>query len=987
MATERFIIEVSTRGTAQARKSIQGIGRSADQTRRLLGFLRAALVVFASIAILRGLANFIDTLTRLNNKLRLVTGAARELATVQAGLFKISQKTRTEFEGNVDLFSKLARTTTQLKLTYGDLLEVTEAVALATKISGSEAQTAANGIQQFGQALASGVLAGDELRSVTENLTRLAAVIGKEFNVAGAGLRAFAKANPGVITTQRIVKALRAEFGQLQKELIKTRITILDAFVKFNNQLVLFLGGLGDSINLGQKVDTVLQFIARHLVQIALALAALTGLVVFNLIIGQVALLNARILLLGSVIFSMVVGVARLFTVLLAPFILLQTVLVGVGGVAAVVFSPLVAVMAVLFKVVRLVTAAFLGMVVSIRAIGVAATVSAGALRLLLLPILAIKAAFAALAAVVLANPLFLIGAAVVGSLVTAFVLFREEINAVVVSLGGLKGIMDIVLAATVATANIMISSWRDLPAVAGDVGVQVANAFIKSNNAIIKSVNSVTISVTRFFDDILAHTSAALVFAFRELQALSAFLKLQFAKAINFILKGLESLGGAAETVLNALGADIKFEPIELFDTEQMEKDVLNINESLEDFNKALVDIRDSGPITGFFKEFEEFGLLVNENAGAANEVAQKWVDEFERIKASNPTDFLIKKFQGLADFLKTFLSENLVIDPEILKLFPTIAGGGVTTANIEALGRATGSLIASVSPLAAVTIKLEQAQKLLNEAATKGIDIFVRYGITSEEVLRRLQRDLVGAGNAATNFAEGMKNLDNALSSGAINTSEYSRLVRGLRIEFLDTQTDAMAGFERGLLKIADVAVDSASLIEDSLTTAFDAANQAFSDFIETGKFNFKDFVRTILAELAKLIFKQLLAQSITFGAGLLGLAKGGSFTVADTPGFAHGGAFSVANSGNSGGGTDSQLVAFRATPGERVTVETPAQQRDSDAAGGSAAAPIVPVSIVNVLEPGMMLDAIDTVEGERKILNIMERNPASMRRILSR
>jgi hypothetical protein len=45
-----------------------------------------------------------------------------------------------------------------------------------------------------------------------------------------------------------------------------------------------------------------------------------------------------------------------------------------------------------------------------------------------------------------------------------------------------------------------------------------------------------------------------------------------------------------------------------------------------------------------------------------------------------------------------------------------------------------------------------------------------------------------------------------------------------------------------------------------------------------------------------------------------GLFGFASGGSFTV------------------GGGGQTDSQLVMFRATPGERVTVQTPAQ-----AAGG--------------------------------------------------
>lgn len=42
----------------------------------------------------------------------------------------------------------------------------------------------------------------------------------------------------------------------------------------------------------------------------------------------------------------------------------------------------------------------------------------------------------------------------------------------------------------------------------------------------------------------------------------------------------------------------------------------------------------------------------------------------------------------------------------------------------------------------------------------------------------------------------------------------------------------------------------------------------------------------------------------------------------------GFAHGGSFMVGG----GGGIDSQVVAFRATPGERVSVQTPGQQRNA-------------------------------------------------------
>ncbi len=58
----------------------------------------------------------------------------------------------------------------------------------------------------------------------------------------------------------------------------------------------------------------------------------------------------------------------------------------------------------------------------------------------------------------------------------------------------------------------------------------------------------------------------------------------------------------------------------------------------------------------------------------------------------------------------------------------------------------------------------------------------------------------------------------------------------------------------------------------------------------------------------------------------ASTVALSSGLAAVTAALPGFATGGSFMVGGSG----GTDSQLVGFRATPNERVTVETPNQQR---------------------------------------------------------
>lgn len=96
----------------------------------------------------------------------------------------------------------------------------------------------------------------------------------------------------------------------------------------------------------------------------------------------------------------------------------------------------------------------------------------------------------------------------------------------------------------------------------------------------------------------------------------------------------------------------------------------------------------------------------------------------------------------------------------------------------------------------------------------------------------------------------------------------------------------------------------------------------------------------------------------------------------------GYAFGGEMKVGGVG----GTDSQLVAFRATPGERVRVETPSQQQKSDNSqsqqGGANSTS--PVKVINVIDPAMVGDYLSTSEGDRVFLNLVRRNSQAIRAI---
>ncbi len=92
-----------------------------------------------------------------------------------------------------------------------------------------------------------------------------------------------------------------------------------------------------------------------------------------------------------------------------------------------------------------------------------------------------------------------------------------------------------------------------------------------------------------------------------------------------------------------------------------------------------------------------------------------------------------------------------------------------------------------------------------------------------------------------------------------------------------------------------------------------------------------------------------------------------------------FATGGSFTVPGSG----GVDSQMVALRASPGERVSVQTPTQVRKGTAAAmgasgsGNAPAPQVNNRIANFIDPALFESYLSTAEGEDIIVNIISRS----------
>lgn len=219
---------------------------------------------------------YADSFTDLQNRLRLVTKSQEELKGSTEGVYRIAQATSQSMDSIGQVYQRIAQNADALGLSLGQVEGLTEKVAKAVAISGASASTASAGLTQFGQALASGVLRGDEFNSIMENLPGLAQAIATGLNVPIGALRAMAK--EGELTAETVINAIE-KAGDSIETLFGTRVkTVAQALVELENAAGKFFGELNQGTGVSQALAAVISALANNLDALSIAAGTFVGL-------------------------------------------------------------------------------------------------------------------------------------------------------------------------------------------------------------------------------------------------------------------------------------------------------------------------------------------------------------------------------------------------------------------------------------------------------------------------------------------------------------------------------------------------------------------------------------------------------------------------------------------------------------------------------------------------------------------------------------
>tara|TARA_R110000851_G_scaffold268071_2_gene420696 strand:+ start:23592 stop:26681 length:3090 start_codon:yes stop_codon:yes gene_type:complete len=207
--------------------------------------------------------------------------------------------------------------------------------------------------------------------------------------------------------------------------------------------------------------------------------------------------------------------------------------------------------------------------------------------------------------------------------------------------------------------------------------------------------------------------------------------------------------------------------------------------------------------------------------------------------------------------------------------------------------------------------------------------------------------------------------------LTDGAISADQYAAaLENAAQAAGMLAEKTTEAGDSAG--ELPDKIGPAEKAVNNALAGSFQAAEDALVGFVRTGEFEFEKFVDQLLDQIARLLVQQAIlalfgGTAIGTAAGLTAKAEGGEFNAGDT--------LLVGEEGP-------EIITAKGAGDVIPAGETAARMSKGNSPTVNVAPPEVNVPITNMVVGDISGD-LDSPEGEEGVLNIIRRNPDTVRR----
>jgi tape measure domain-containing protein len=210
-----------------------------------------------------------DAYTNLKNRIASVVEGQRDQIAAERDLFEVAQRTRSSLQSNAALFARLRSSSATLAGDPEKLLRTVETVQKSFQVGGATTAESQSAALQLAQALGSGRLQGDELRSILENNIPLAKMIAKEFGVGVGQLKELGA--EGTLTADRVIKSILDGSNEIDAIFNRLKPTFAQSLQVLDNSLTRTIGRFDEATGFSANLASGIIGVANNLDSLAQA--------------------------------------------------------------------------------------------------------------------------------------------------------------------------------------------------------------------------------------------------------------------------------------------------------------------------------------------------------------------------------------------------------------------------------------------------------------------------------------------------------------------------------------------------------------------------------------------------------------------------------------------------------------------------------------------------------------------------------------------
>lgn len=215
------------------KKHASEIKRADNEAKKLLSTVRRIVAVTGAISLVKGFLGFSDTQSQINAKLNTMTDNLEDAAKLQNDIYLSALRSRAQYSDTADAITKMYMNAGNAFNSNDELIAFTEALNKQFVIGGAAAEEQRSAITQLTQAMAAGVLRGQDLNSVLASAPGIARNIERYMGWATGSIKQYAE--EGMVTAEVVKYAMLDSAEAINEQFNKMPMTLSQAMTQVRN--------------------------------------------------------------------------------------------------------------------------------------------------------------------------------------------------------------------------------------------------------------------------------------------------------------------------------------------------------------------------------------------------------------------------------------------------------------------------------------------------------------------------------------------------------------------------------------------------------------------------------------------------------------------------------------------------------------------------------------------------------------------------------